>query len=92
MLRSNGSFAIFVEDMCRLYRRADPMKPEEKKVSGVKEQLFVGLVSDLLGTVSDLVWEANTMEFALQQRVQQSVRARITAVQQVSGRLSVASC
>lgn len=52
----NESVAMFVEEMSRLFRRADPHMPEDKKVRllmrGVKEQLFAGLVRNPPTTVS----------------------------------------
>lgn len=76
--KPNESVAMFVEDMCWLFKRADPNMPEERKVRhlmrGVKEQLFAGLVRDPPATVADFTREATTMEHALEQRFRQYVR------------------
>lgn len=70
--KPNESVSMFVEDMTRLFRRADPGMSEAKKVRhlmrGVKEQLFAGLVRSPPTTVADFVREATSMERALQQR------------------------
>lgn len=81
--RPNERVSMFVEDMLRLFRRADPAMPEEKKVRhlmrGVKEQLFAGLVRNPPTTVAEFVSEATTMERTLQQRSSQYERHDITA-------------
>ncbi|KAK8775852.1 hypothetical protein V5799_030802 [Amblyomma americanum] len=82
--RPNESVAMFVEDMTRLFNRADPTMSETKKVRhlmrGVKEQLFVGLVRPP-STVVDFAREATSMERALQQRFAHYGRpANITAM------------
>lgn len=68
----NESVQMYVEDMTRLFRRADPAMPEEKKLRhlmrGVKEQLFAGLVRSPPSTVAAFLSEATTMEKVLQQR------------------------
>ena len=70
--KPNESVAMFVEDMSRLFRRADPGMDETKKVRllmrGVKEQLFAGLMRKPPTTVDEFIAEATTMERALQQR------------------------
>lgn len=70
--RNNESVAMYIEDMCRLFRRADPNMAEEKKLRhlmrGVKEELFAGLVRNQPRTVSEFRSEATVMEKALQQR------------------------
>lgn len=74
----NETVAMFVEDMTRLFRRADPLMPEDKKVRmlmrGVKEQLFAGLVRNPPTTVSQFVREATVMERMLRQRLSQYER------------------
>lgn len=71
----NESVTMFVEDMCRLFRRSDPNMPEDKKVRhlmrGVKEQLFAGLVRNPPVSVAEFMKEAAAMERALQQRSMQ---------------------
>lgn len=70
--KPNESVAMFVEDMSRLFKRADPGMTEAKKVRllmrAVKEQLFAGLMRRPPATVAEFVSEATTMERALQQR------------------------
>ncbi|XP_049525512.1 uncharacterized protein LOC125946417 [Dermacentor silvarum] len=81
--KPNESVAMFVEDMSRLFRRADPGMAETKKVRllmrGVKEQLFAGLMRNPPATVAEFVSEATTMERALQQRSQQYDRQSTVA-------------
>lgn len=68
----NEGVAMYVEDMTRLFRRADPNMAEEKKVRylmrGVKEQLFGGLVRSPPKTVSEFLSEAVTIENTLRHR------------------------
>ncbi|XP_077484441.1 uncharacterized protein LOC144094341 [Amblyomma americanum] len=68
----NETVSMCVEDMTRLFRRADPAMPEDKKVRhlmrGVKEQLFAGLVRSPPGTVAEFLSEAVTMEKMLLRR------------------------
>ncbi|KAK8768911.1 hypothetical protein V5799_014620 [Amblyomma americanum] len=64
---------MFIEDMTRLFNRADPAMPEAQKVRhlmrGVKEQLFARLVRDPPRTVSsDFTKEAMGIERSLQER------------------------
>nr|XP_037273500.1 uncharacterized protein LOC119165424 [Rhipicephalus microplus] len=63
---------MYVEDMCRLFKRADPNMTEEKKLRhlmrGVKQDLFAGLVRNPPRTVAEFRTEATTIEKALQQR------------------------
>ncbi|XP_049268886.1 uncharacterized protein LOC119381901 [Rhipicephalus sanguineus] len=70
--KPNESVAMFVEDMSRLFRRADPGIDETKKVRllmrCVKEQLFAGLMRKPPITVDEFIAEATTIERALQQR------------------------
>lgn len=74
----NETVAMFVEDMTRLFRWADPPMPEDKKVRllmrGVKEQLFAGLVRNPPTTVSQFVREATVVERMLRQRLSQYER------------------
>lgn len=83
--KPNESVAMFVEDMSRLFRRADPDMAETKKVRllmrGVKEQLFAGLMRNPPTTVAEFITEATTMERALQQRsLQYDRQSTIAAV------------
>ena len=68
----NETVTTYVEDMTRLFRRADPRMAEDKKVRhlmrGVKEQLFAGLVRSPPKSVAEFLSEAVTMEKMLQQR------------------------
>lgn len=70
--RNNESVAMYVEDMSRLFRRADPSMSEDKKLRhlmrGVKQELFAGLVRSPPRTVAEFRAEATTMERTLQQR------------------------
>ncbi|XP_075532822.1 uncharacterized protein LOC142566017 [Dermacentor variabilis] len=70
--RNNESVAMYVEDMSRLFRRADPNMSEDKKLRhlmcGVKQELFAGLVRSPPRTVAEFRAEATTMESTLQQR------------------------
>lgn len=70
--RNNESVAMYVEDMSRLFRRADPNMSEDKKLRhlmrGVKQELFAGLVRSPPRTVAEFRSEATTMERTLQQR------------------------
>lgn len=68
----NETVTAYVEDMTRLFRRADPRMAEDKKLRhlmrGVKEQLFAGLVRSPPKTVAEFLAEAVTMEKMLLQR------------------------
>lgn len=68
----NESVTMYVEDMTRLFKRADPAMPEDKKLRhlmrGVKEQLFAGLVRSPPKSVAEFLTEAVTMEKVLHQR------------------------
>ncbi|XP_077497639.1 uncharacterized protein LOC144108234 [Amblyomma americanum] len=68
----NEGVAMFIEDMTRLFNRADSAMPEAQKVRhlmrGVKEQLFAGVVRDPPRTVSDFTKEAMGIERSLQER------------------------
>lgn len=70
--RTNESVATYVEDMSRLFRRADPNMCEDNKLRhlmrGVKQELFAGLVRSPPRTVAEFRAEATTMERTLQQR------------------------
>lgn len=70
--RNNESVAMYVEDMSRLFRRADPNMSEDNKLRhlmrGVKQELFAGLVRSPPRTVAEFRSEATTMERTLQQR------------------------
>lgn len=82
--KPNESVTMFVEEMSRLFRRADPAMSDETKVRhlmrGVKEQLFAGLVRSPPTTVADFVREASAMERSLQQRATQYGRQASLAV------------
>lgn len=73
--RPNESVAMYVEDMVRLFRRADPSMPDDKKLRhlmrGVKQEIFAGLIRNPPGTVPEFVAEATSIERALQQRARQ---------------------
>ncbi|KAK8757927.1 hypothetical protein V5799_004441 [Amblyomma americanum] len=84
--QSNESVAMFIEDMTRLFNRADPAMPEATKVRhlmrGVKEQLFAGLMRDPPRTVAAFAKEATTIERSLQERsVQYGRQANVAAAQ-----------
>lgn len=68
----NESVTMYVEDMTRLFKRADPAMPEDKKLRhlmhGVKEQLFAGLVRSPPKSVAEFLTEAVTMEKVLHRR------------------------
>ncbi|XP_077508720.1 uncharacterized protein LOC144120171 [Amblyomma americanum] len=70
--RTNESVRMCIEDMARLFKRADPNMTENKKLRhlmrGVKQELFAGLVRRPPRTVAEFLTEATTMETALQQR------------------------
>lgn len=60
---------MYAEDMAY---HADPDMSEAKKVRhfmrAIKEQLFAGLVHNLLTTIDEFIREATVIEHALQQR------------------------
>ncbi|CAN7981315.1 unnamed protein product, partial [Ixodes pacificus] len=68
----NEGVVAYVEEMIRLFRRANPIMTEEKKVrhlmKGVKQDLFGGLVRNPPSTVAEFVAEASTIEKTLQMR------------------------
>ncbi|XP_077541155.1 uncharacterized protein LOC144153376 [Haemaphysalis longicornis] len=68
----NESVSMYVEEMTRLFRRADPNMAEETKLRhlmrGVKEQLFGCLVRNPPKTVAEFISEASVMENTLRQR------------------------
>ncbi|XP_070385604.1 uncharacterized protein [Dermacentor albipictus] len=70
--RTNESVGMYIEDMSRLFTRADPNMTEEKKLRhlmrGVKQELFAGLVRNPPHSVAEFRTEATTIEKALQQR------------------------
>lgn len=71
----NERVTAYVEDMSRLFRRADPSMPESKKVRhlmrGVKQEIFAGLIRNPPSTLAEFHDEATAMEKALQQRARQ---------------------
>ncbi|KAK8771557.1 hypothetical protein V5799_025197 [Amblyomma americanum] len=73
--RTNESVRMYVEDMTRLFKRADPSMAEETKLRhlmrGVKQELFAGLVRSPPRTVAEFLTEATTMETTLLQRARQ---------------------
>lgn len=81
--KPNESVAMFVEDMARLFRRADPDMSEAKKLRylmhGIKEQLFAGLVRNPPRTVHEFIKEATSIERAVQERCRQYDRTAIKA-------------
>ncbi|XP_075746869.1 uncharacterized protein LOC142804149 isoform X1 [Rhipicephalus microplus] len=70
--RRNESVGMYIEDMSRLFKRADPDMNEKKKLRhlmrGVKQELFAGLVRNPPRTVAEFCNEATSIERALQQR------------------------
>ncbi|CAN7984210.1 unnamed protein product [Ixodes hexagonus] len=74
----NETVLVFVEEMKRLFRRADPDMAEQKKLRilmrGVKEQLFAGLVRNPPKTIAEFIAEATTIERALDLRNKQYER------------------
>ncbi|XP_049270134.1 uncharacterized protein LOC119385971 [Rhipicephalus sanguineus] len=73
--RTNETVAMYIEDMSRLFKRADPSMTEDKKVRhlmhGVKQELFAGLVRNPPRTVAEFRSEATTIETTLHQRARQ---------------------
>lgn len=71
----NEGVVIFVEEMKRLFRRADPEMTEEKKLRflmrGVKQELFACLVRNPPKTVAEFAAEAAAMEKTLEVRTRQ---------------------
>lgn len=71
----NEGGVVFVEQMKRLFWRADSAMAEEKKLRflmrSVKEELFSGLVRNPPKTVAEFVFEASTIEKALEVRANQ---------------------
>ncbi|XP_042144909.1 uncharacterized protein LOC120849220, partial [Ixodes scapularis] len=65
----NETVVVFVEEMKRLFRRADPDMTEDKKlrilIRGVKEQLFAGVVRNPPKTIAEFFAEASTIERTL---------------------------
>ncbi|XP_077528266.1 uncharacterized protein LOC144139914 [Haemaphysalis longicornis] len=76
--RPNESVTMYVEDMARLFRRADPAMSEEKKLRhlmrGVKQDVFAGLVRNPPQSISAFLSEATAIERALLQRARQYSR------------------
>ncbi|XP_075746305.1 uncharacterized protein LOC142803900 [Rhipicephalus microplus] len=81
--KPNKSVAMFAEDMTRLFGRADPEMPEDRKlrylIRGVKEQLFAGLVRNPPTTAAEFTKEATAIEWALQQRYRQQSPVNVRA-------------
>lgn len=76
--RSNESVAMYLKDMSRLFRRADPNMSANKKLRhlrrGVKQELFAGLLRSPPRTVAEFHSEATTMKRRLQQRSRMYIR------------------
>ncbi|XP_049520131.1 uncharacterized protein LOC125944129 [Dermacentor silvarum] len=70
--RTNESVGMYIQDMSRLFKSADPNMTENKKLRhlmrGVMEELFAGLVRNPPRSVAEFRTEATTIEKALQQR------------------------
>ncbi|XP_075746327.1 uncharacterized protein LOC142803920 isoform X1 [Rhipicephalus microplus] len=81
--KPNESVAMFAEDMTRLFGRADPEMPEDRKLRylmrGMKEQLFAGLVRNPPTTVAEFTKEGTAIERALQQRYRQQSPVNVRA-------------
>ena len=71
----NEGVVIFVEEMKKLFRSADPQMTEEKKLRflmrGVKQELFACLVRNPPKTVADFASEAAALEKTLEIRTRQ---------------------
>lgn len=71
----NETLNVYVEEMKRLFRRADQDMTEDKKVGylmrGVKESLFAGLIRNPPKTVAEFTEEAHTIERTLDARTRQ---------------------
>lgn len=74
----NETAIVFVEEMTRLFRRAEPTMPEDKKLRilmrGIKEQLFAVLVRNPPKSVSEFAAEAASIEKTLSERARQYER------------------
>lgn len=72
---TNENVAMYIEDMSRLFKRADPTMNEDKKLRhlmrGVKQELFAVLVRNPPRTVADFRAEATSIEKTLEQRARQ---------------------
>lgn len=81
--KPNETVAMYVEDMARLFRRADPDMAEPKKLRylmhGIKEQLFAGLVRNPPRTVPEFIKEATSIERAVHERCRQYDRTTFKA-------------
>lgn len=71
----NETVNMYVEEMKRLFRRADENMPEDKMVGylmrGVKESLFAGLIRNPPKTIDEFAQEARTIERTLDARTRQ---------------------
>lgn len=72
---TNESVAMYIEDMTRLFKRADTNMSEDKKLRhlmrGVKQELFAVLVRNPPHTVAEFHSEATAIERTLEQRARQ---------------------
>lgn len=87
---------MFVEDMARLFRSADPDMSEPKKLwylmHGVKEQLFAGLVRNPPRTVQEFIKGATAIKRAVQERCRQYARSEPVKSNQNSDQNSEPVC
>uniref|UniRef100_A0A131YHP5 Tick transposon n=1 Tax=Rhipicephalus appendiculatus TaxID=34631 RepID=A0A131YHP5_RHIAP len=84
---------MYIDDMSRLFRRADPNMAEEKKLRhlmrGVKEELFAGLVRNPPRSIAEFRTDATMIEKTLQQRARQYNRdVGVSSVSAVSTTLT----
>lgn len=74
----NETAIVFVEEMTRLFQRADPTMSEDKKLRilmrGIKEQLFAVLVRNPPKSVNEFAAEAASIEKTLSERARQYER------------------
>ncbi|XP_077550678.1 uncharacterized protein LOC144163880 [Haemaphysalis longicornis] len=91
----NKGIVIFVEEMKRLFRRADPGMTEEKKLRflmrGVKQELFACIVRNHPKTVSEFASEAAAMEKTLEIRTRQYDRPINAQVSETIGARAINS-
>lgn len=84
MQQPGESVLMYVEEMHRLFRRADPAMTEERKLRflmrGVKENLFAGLLRNTPSTVEDFLKEAGHIEKSLQMRARHYDRFSTTSM------------
>lgn len=72
---TNESVAMYIEDMIRLFKRADSHMTEDKKLRhlmrGVKQELFAVLVRNPPRTVAEFHTDVTAIEKTLEQRARQ---------------------